>query len=287
MATRNDTQTLLSRVLRASIGIGLVTACTLAGLALLPVDDDGGYAIEHGAEAGTDQAPTTPTRVELEQRAALAPLEVLPQAITVRAIANDPAAATAAAAGTTPRPLRDRYTNPLVRKGLKDTTEGFWAAWPALKLELTARLAAASRANPQTLASAAARIATLDKLNGSSLRLSAARTQRFIRRDFSFNVTMLWIGLALTVTRAEAEHAASPPEEPPFTDEAAQQAVLEAHGGQAPTGDCVTINSGSWSPGNTPPPPARSRIAEGGWLGFIATANAERTGGIVTYYACY
>lgn len=72
-----------------------------------------------------------------------------------------------------------------------------------------------------------------------------------------------------------------------FSDADATAAVVNAHGGVALSSNCWLINWGTWSAGNTPPPPARGSIAAGGWLGFVATANATKTGGIVHYYACY
>lgn len=70
-----------------------------------------------------------------------------------------------------------------------------------------------------------------------------------------------------------------------YTDAQARADVVRAHGGVGLSANCYKINWGTWSAGNTPPPPARGSIAAGGWLGF--EAHSTGTSGAVTYYACY
>jgi hypothetical protein len=50
-------------------------------------------------------------------------------------------------------------------------------------------------------------------------------------------------------------------------------------------GECGEINWGEWVATSTPPPPDRSLIQPGGWLGFIASSIGD--GGKVIWYGCY
>jgi hypothetical protein len=79
----------------------------------------------------------------------------------------------------------------------------------------------------------------------------------------------------------------TPPPPPPYTDADARAAVMAAHADAQQGGGagCYEINSGAWGRSSVPPPPARSMIADGGWLGF--TAWSTGTGGAVKYFACY
>ena len=73
-----------------------------------------------------------------------------------------------------------------------------------------------------------------------------------------------------------------------YTNADAIAAVLAAYPDARPAtaeGECGAINGGGWSPGSTPPPPLRSRIAAGGWLGF--TASSDGSIGLVEWYGCY
>jgi hypothetical protein len=80
--------------------------------------------------------------------------------------------------------------------------------------------------------------------------------------------------------------AAPPP--PPYTD-AEAIADVEKQSPDAKyglvTGDCDYLNYGEWSPGSSPPWPARELLGAGGVLVFLAHATA--TGGYVQYYGCY
>jgi hypothetical protein len=76
-----------------------------------------------------------------------------------------------------------------------------------------------------------------------------------------------------------------PPPPPAYTDADARADVLAHWSATAPTGSCLPINSGEWSPGSWPPRPKTELVAAGGWLGFEAWSTGTRGG--VQYYACY